>query len=349
MATYDDILGGPAAQPRSAGRQATKTATTSASPTTTTATSATATAPATSGDTATATALGKQAEGAGKSAPNGGTAVATHQGTTEASGAAQGGGAMPDNRIFKGGAASTDARRLVGMPGYSARPMATKGGAAHDGAPRSKRQMSYTELYETLNPQKPETAEERAKREKRERSQAVLASIGDGISALSNLWFTSQYSPHGFDASRGQVATTKQRWEKLKQEREANSRQYFEGYLRAKAMDDANDKEERSWRHTIERERISDDRYETKAALDKALADLNEKLKAQQLSEAEYKVEAAKIKAKYAEQNEKLDLGYKQAGIQQRTAAAGASRASATASTARADYYRKGGSGGNGK
>ena len=114
-------------------------------------------------------------------------------------------------------------------------------------------------------------------------------------------------------------------------------------------MDDANDKEERSWRHTIEREKISDDRYETKAAQDKALADLNERLKAQQLSEAEYKTEAAKIKAQYAEQNEKLDLGYKQAGIQQRTAAAGASRASATASTARADYYRKGGSGGNGK
>lgn len=218
-----------------------------------------------------------------------------------------------------------------------------------EGAPRSKRQMSYVEMFEKMNPQKPETAEERAKREKRERGQAVLASIGDGISALSNLWFTSQYAPHAFDASRGSTATTKERWERLRKEREANSRQYFDGYMRALAMDNAEDKDDRNWRHTIEREKISDQRYEIKAAQDKALADLNQKLKDHQITEAEHKAEIARIKAKYADENEKLDLGYKQAGIQQRKAAAGASNASAAAARAKADSYSNGGTGGKGK
>lgn len=57
------------------------------------------------------------------------------------------------------------------------------------------RRMSYVELYEAMNRDKPETAEERARREKREKSEAILSAVGDGISALSNLFFTSRYAP----------------------------------------------------------------------------------------------------------------------------------------------------------
>lgn len=280
MATYDDILGGPAAQPRPP-----KKGTTPQAPVTTDATN---------------------------------TAASETPSTT-----------------------STEVHQNSSLDNESI-PTA-------EGAPRSKRQMSYVEMYEAMHPQKPETAEERAKREKRERSQAVLASIGDGISALSNLFFTSQYAPHAFDASRGQTATTKERWERLRKEREANSKQYFDGYMRALAMDEANDKDNRNWRHTIEREKISDERYEVKAAQDKALADLNEKLKNQQITAAEYEAEIKRIKAQHAEENEILDLGYKQAGIRQRNAAAGAAHASAAASRAKAESYSNGGSGGKGK
>ncbi|WP_300502249.1 hypothetical protein [uncultured Duncaniella sp.] len=206
--------------------------------------------------------------------------------------------------------------------------------------------LSYVQMYEMLNPNKPETAEERAKREKREKSEAAIAAVGDTISALSNLWFTSQYAPNAYDPSKGMSATTKARWDKLRQEREARRREYADGYMRALAMDEAKNREDRNWRHTIEREKIADQRYEIKAAQDKALADLNEQLKRHQITAAEYKAEQERIKAQFAEQNEMLDLGYKQAGIQQRRAAAGASNASAGASNAKANYYRNGGSGG---
>lgn len=226
-----------------------------------------------------------------------------------------------------------DASEIVGKPGSQP----------------ERPHLSYVQMYEMMNPNKPETAEERAKREKREKSEAALAAVGDSISALSNLWFTSQYAPNAYDPSKGMSATTKERWEKLRQEREARRKEYTDGYFRAIAMDDANYKDERNWRHAIEREKIADERYEVKAAQDKALADLNEKLRQQQVTAAEYKAEQERIKAQYAEENEKLDLGYKQAGIEQRKAAGGASNASANLSNARADYYRNGGSGGKKK
>lgn len=82
----------------------------------------------------------------------------------------------------------TDAAAVVGDPGTD------------------KPRLSYAEMYQLLNPNKPETAEERAKREKREKSEAAIAAVGDTISALSNLYFTSQYAPNAYDPSKGVTA-----------------------------------------------------------------------------------------------------------------------------------------------
>lgn len=235
-----------------------------------------------------------------------------------------------------------------------ASPTQTVGSAATNTAessvaPADPPRMSYAEMYEKMNPNKPETADERTKREKKEKRDAIFSALGDGISALSNLWFTSQYAPNSFDASKGMSATTKDRWEKLRRERDANSRQYFDGYMRALAMDDANNKDDRNWRHTIEREKIADERYEVKAEREKALADLEEKLKNHQITTAEYRAEQERIKAAYAEDTEKLKQDNLKAGIQQKKAAAGAANASAKASLAKADSYSNGGTGGKGK
>lgn len=225
-----------------------------------------------------------------------------------------------------------DATKLVGKPGEVPQPA-------------EQPQMSYVEMFKMLNPERPETTEEKAKREKREKGEAALAAVGDSISALSNLWFTSQYAPNAYDPSKGMSATTKDRWDKLRQEREATRRAYSDGYMRAMAMDEAKDREDRNWRHTIEREKIADERYEVKEARDKALADLNEQLKRHQITAAEYKAEQERIKAQFAEGTEQLKQENLRAGVQQKKAAAGASYASANASNARADYYSSGGKG----
>ena len=54
--------------------------------------------------------------------------------------------------------------------------------------------LSYAELYKKLNPYKQPTDEELAKERKKQKRDQIFAAIGDGISALSNLFFTTQCS-----------------------------------------------------------------------------------------------------------------------------------------------------------
>lgn len=168
----------------------------------------------------------------------------------------------------------------------------------------TSRRMSYVDLFKALNPDRPETAEERARREKREKSEKILSAVGDGISALTNLFFTTRYAPNAYNASQGLSAKAKERWDRLRQEREANRRAYTDGYLRALAMDEAGEREDRNWRHTLEREKISDERAdaseeraERKAERDEQMFQARLALQAGKLTEQGYRNRIAEIKA----------------------------------------------------
>lgn len=200
------------------------------------------------------------------------------------------------------------------------KPIEPKSVEAQEERPR----LSYARMYEMMNPDRPETAEQKAAREKKEKREAVMSAIGDGISALSNLFFTTKDAPDSYDPSRSMSAVTRARWDRLRAERDANRRIYNEGYLRALSMDRAESREDRNWRHTIERERIADRRYEDKAKRDAALADLNEQLKRHQITAAEYKAEQERIAAEYAE-------AYEKSKVERNRSAANASNAKAAA------------------
>lgn len=212
------------------------------------------------------------------------------------------------------------------------------GAVSVGGGMKPGERLSYRRMYELMNGDNaPETPEQRAAREKREKSEAILSAVGDGISALSNLFFTTRYAPNAYDASQGMSARARERWDRLRQEREARRREYTEGYMRAAAMDDANERDDRNWRHTLERERIADERYEVKAAQDKVMADLDEQLRRHQITAAEHKAAQERIKAEFAGE-------YEQSKVDRNRAAAGASKASAASSYSRARYYDNGGS-----
>lgn len=68
-----------------------------------------------------------------------------------------------------------------------------------------------------------ETEEERKKREKRERMSKVFSAIGDGISALSNLYFTTQGAPNMYTGENTLSARNQERIDRLKKEREGDS------------------------------------------------------------------------------------------------------------------------------
>lgn len=168
--------------------------------------------------------------------------------------------------------------------------------------------MSYVELYQRLNPYHPPTEEDLEKERKKQKRESIFAAIGDGISALSNLFFTTQYAPNAYDPSKGMTAVTRARWDKLKKEREANHREYMEGFMRAMQMDDAAARDDRNWQHTLAREEVTDHykeaaeaRAQAKADRDAAMAQLRMDIMQGKIDQQEAATEAKRIEADYAD------------------------------------------------
>ena len=213
--------------------------------------------------------------------------------------------------------------------------------------PKEPKRMSYEDMFRKLNPYKPPTQEELEKERKKQKREQIFAAIGDGISALSNLFFTTQYAPNMYSGRNTASQRTKERWDRLAAERNANMTAYINGLMRARQVDDAYNDNERAWARQLgidkvkaERDKAADARAEAKEQRDAEMHDLNKQLRNNQITQAEYEAKKAEVEARYAPQLEESKIG-------RNRAAAGASNASASASRARARYYDNGGSSGN--
>jgi hypothetical protein len=100
-----------------------------------------------------------------------------------------------------------------------------------------QKQMSYADLFVATNPYRPQTAEEREAERKRNRRNAVFAAIGDGISALSNLYFTTKGAPNAYTGGSTLTGKMYERQEQLRKERQALDQQYMNAYMNAMKMD----------------------------------------------------------------------------------------------------------------
>lgn len=202
--------------------------------------------------------------------------------------------------------------------------------------------LSYAELYKKLNPYKPPTDEELAKEKKKQKREQIFAAIGDGISALSNLFFTTQYAPNMYTGKNTMSERTKVRYDKLMKEREGKEKEYYEGLMRARIADEERDDRERKWQRQLGLDDYNRIRNDAKEERDRQMFELNLQLQGNKISASEAEAKRKGIEAKYAEELEK-------ARLETEKAKAGASKASASASNARAGYYNRGGSGGNKK
>lgn len=171
-----------------------------------------------------------------------------------------------------------------------------------------KKKLSYVEMFQQMSPYKPPTPEELEKERKKQKREAIFAAIGEGISAMSNLYFTTQYAPNAFDPSKGMAATTKARFDQLKKDREENQRQYMDGFMRAMRWDAEDERDERNWQHTLEREKVTDHykeaadaRAQAKADRDAAMAELRMELMEGRIDQQEAAARAKKIEADYAD------------------------------------------------
>ena len=196
--------------------------------------------------------------------------------------------------------------------------------------------LSYAELYKKLNPYKPPTDEELAKEKKKQKREQIFAAIGDGISALSNLFFTTQYAPNMYTGKNTMSERTKVRYDKLMKEREGKD---YEGLMRARIADEERDDRERKWQRQLGLDDYNRIRNDAKEERDRQMFELNLQLQGNKISASEAEAKRKGIEAKYAEELEK-------ARLETEKAKAGASKASASASNARAEYYNRGGGSG---
>lgn len=122
------------------------------------------------------------------------------------------------------------------------------------------KRMTYVDMYKVLNPFTPITPEMAEKERRREKRKAVFSAISDGISAMSNLFFTNQYAPNAYNPREGMAAKTRERWDRMKKDYEDRQRDYVNGYMRAMAMDADQERADRSWRNNIQQQ-ITNNNY----------------------------------------------------------------------------------------
>lgn len=163
-----------------------------------------------------------------------------------------------------------------------------------------------------LNKIKLESEEDRQKREKRERARKIIAAVGDGIRAMSNLYFTSQYAPNQ-KSKTSQAAVVSDQIAQLKAERDKNADQYNNFMLqlgnaeseRAKTLRDLAAQQEARKLARDEAKR-KDDEAKRKAAL---FPDQARKIKGDaDASEADAKIKAERAKAEPEYQKGRIAL-----------------------------------------
>ena len=167
------------------------------------------------------------------------------------------------------------------------------------------KQLSYTDMYKMLNPEREETAEQKANREKKERTKARIAALGDGLRALSNIYFSTKGAKvvHNPESDMTQVVNKRKAY--MDAQRERNRAAWLAGYQRAMALDEEARKNDLTLAEQIRYHDMQNDINKVKADQGQQRIDQgNRRLDLSKLkytNDAEYKDNQLKIKKMLAD------------------------------------------------
>lgn len=123
------------------------------------------------------------------------------------------------------------------------------------------KQLSYADMYKILNPEHQETAEQRANREKKERTKARIAALGDGLRALSNIYFATKGAKVVHNPESDMTKAVNKRKAYMDEQREKNRASWQAGYQRALALDEQARSHDMTYaeqlRHNLETEGVA--------------------------------------------------------------------------------------------
>ncbi len=189
-------------------------------------------------------------------------------------------------------------------------------------------------LQEAANKSKPETEEERKKRERKEKSKKIIAAVGDGLMALSNLYFTTRGAPNMYDhKTMSQQTPLQAQLDKLKAEREANADKYLQYSLKIGDLQNDRAKTLREMEAEQERRKLAREKAQREQEEHGWLAALQpdkQREQAGKATKAEQEAATAKAEADNAPDLYKAKVDTEKARGEAQRASASASRASAT-------------------
>lgn len=188
------------------------------------------------------------------------------------------------------------------------------------------RRMSLEEIANHLYATNKPSPEEEEKQRKRERSRAILAAIGDGVSALSNLYHTSKYAPDMSNPGSSLSDDGRKRYDRWKQVRKDNEEKYNNAILRARQGDyelnlkeremlrkeaadaakDAREAKRLEEQAKFKMEELNIRRQQAKTAADKAAVDAEYKKAQQEFNQRKLEAEIALRKEQLAIQHATL-------------------------------------------
>lgn len=108
---------------------------------------------------------------------------------------------------------------------------------------------------------KPKTPQELAEEAKKYKRAQIFNAISDGVSALANLFATTQYAPNMYDGKKTLTGQAKVSYDKMLQDDKDNRFNYYNLKVNAKRADDAEAEKDRNWRRQLQLDQEARDRY----------------------------------------------------------------------------------------
>ena len=204
-----------------------------------------------------------------------------------------------------------------------------------DAVAGSNRQIKTIQDWMEAEENRPETVEQREKRERREKSKKIIAAVSDGISALSNLYFTSQYAPNMYNPKASMTGAVDERIERAKAEREKKRDQYMNFALKLGDVENGRARTLRELEAQQEHQKLARERAQREAEQHNWLAVLQDDKQREQAGKAN-KAEQDAIAAKAVADNARE---LQAAKLDTERARAGASKAAAANSYASAKSH----------
>ena len=204
-----------------------------------------------------------------------------------------------------------------------------------DATAGTDRQIKTIQDWIDSEENRPETPEQRKKRERREKSKRIIAAVSDGISALSNLFFTTQYAPNMYNHEKGSMTTAEgKRLDQLKAEREKKRDQYLNFFLKLGDLENQRAATLRELEAQQERQKLAREKAQREAEAHGWLAALQPDKRREQKGKAdraEQEAIIAQAEAEAAPELQQAKLATERARKGSLDASAANSRASAAA------------------